>query len=48
MSNDLCVEHLFVHYPEQAFAALDNVSLSIGERDLTVALGPLVAVKLRC
>lgn len=40
MSNDLRVEHLFVHYPEQAFAALDNVSLSIGERDLTVALGP--------
>lgn len=40
MSEDLRVEQVSVVYPEQAFAALDRVSLSIGPQDLTVALGP--------
>lgn len=40
MSDDLRVEQVSVFYPEQAFAALDKVSLSIGSQDLTVALGP--------
>lgn len=40
MSNELRVEQVSVIYPEQAFAALDKVSLAIGAKDLTVALGP--------
>lgn len=40
MSTALRVEQVSVVYPEQAFAALDHVSLSIGSQDLTVALGP--------
>ncbi|WP_298609591.1 taurine ABC transporter ATP-binding subunit [uncultured Thiothrix sp.] len=40
MSSELRVEQVSVVYPEQAFAALDKVSLTIGAKDLTVALGP--------
>ncbi len=36
----LRVEHVNVYYPEQEYAALADVSLVIGEDDLTVALGP--------
>ncbi len=38
--NDLIVERLSVQYPEAAQAALSDVSISIAQGDLTVALGP--------
>lgn len=36
----LQVDHVTVHYPDAASAALSDVSLSIASTDLTVALGP--------
>lgn len=40
MANDLRVEQLSVIYPDQAFAALDKVSLVLQEHSFIVALGP--------